>query len=207
MSYYVYLNKEVKGPFTLSTLQENLNAGLWDPDTLCCLAGKGEWTPLALLFQVKFVPVQESLVEKVTKKTQEIALRAFRASPFKGLVAMPPNPSTTNIVRIQTVVDKPLPEVPSVSSSQSAYPPGVAPGPTGLPRRINVQTNLIRSQAPLLPSLRQPGSPGVPQQTRRPAPVVTGREGLGPEHYAMILGILAIGWGLYYILIKAIYPN
>lgn len=198
-SYYVYINSEVKGPFTLSALQENLNAGVWDPDTLCCQSGKNEWTPLSLLFQVRFVPTHEGLVEKVTKKTQELALRAIHASPFKGLVAIPPSPSTTNIVRIQPVSPEPLPEVQVIAKS---YPRNYNGGP------------LRRSVQPMVPAMRsQPDSGGqqpqvmqriVPVHRHYEAPQVTGREGLGPEHYAMIIGILGIGWGLYYILVKAV---
>jgi|GEM_PF-6926534 len=190
MSYYVYLNREVKGPFTLSALQENLNAGVWDPDTLCCQSGKNEWTPLALLFQVRFVPAEETLVERVTKKTQELALRAIHSSPFKGLVAIPPSPSTTNIVRIQPVPPAPLPDV------RGTYP-----------QNFNGGAHQRQGQ-PLIPAMRQGGTVAQPQvmqrRARRAVPVVAEKESLGWEHYAMIVGILGVGWGLVYILIKAV---
>jgi|GEM_PF-4116908 len=95
--YYVYIGENVQGPFSLGTIEENLNGGVWTPELLCCKAGSDDWQPLNSLFHVKFIPPEETLstAERVLRRTQRFVMNAIRSNPFQKNYPSPQAPPAT----------------------------------------------------------------------------------------------------------------
>lgn len=96
MSYYVFHNNEVKGPFTLGTLQQNLNLQVMDASTPVCAEGTDEWGELGDLFQVAFVPKNKDYLSAgrdMLNETRQFMLSALKKATKGNTVKGPSTPA------------------------------------------------------------------------------------------------------------------
>jgi|GEM_PF-6971625 len=101
--YYIYTGEKVEGPFSLQTIEANLNDGVWMPDLLCCEAGKKEWHTIHTLFYLKLIPPGKTPGDTARSLHQArgFIIDSLSHHPFHR-EGPPPKPSPENVRRIVT---------------------------------------------------------------------------------------------------------
>jgi len=161
--YYIYILEKVQGPFSITTLEENLNGGVWTSDLLCCKEGSNNWQPLNSLFHVKLVPPEETLstAERVLHRTQRFVMNAMRSNIFA----------------------KPQP-------TPAAPPPSMAEALDKLRASQTSNTGPIITPSVIISQNRSLLKPGETLSTIRIIPKDSQK--LKPEHFVLIIGCVIV---------------
>lgn len=171
--YYIYIREKVQGPFSITTLEENLNGGVWTSDLLCCKEGTDKWEPLNSLFHVKLVPPEDTLstAERVLHRTQRFVMNAMRSNLFSKPQPTPSAPPPS----MAEALDK--------MQAQATTAPRTSPtSPIVTPSVIVSQNRSLLKPGETFSTIRI-----IPKDSQK----------LKPEHFLLIIVCVVVAVGVF----------